>query len=212
MQEPIALIGPNAVLQLVAPVVRHLGPDRQRRLFAEAGYDPLPSGEHMLEQHGVARLHQKLREISAPDIAQRIAREAGAATGRYILANRIPAPAKSVLKLLPGKVAARLLSRAIQQHAWTFAGSGEFTILCKSPLIMAIRNNPLAIGEGATCPQCDWHCAVFDCLFNALAGDRWQVHETRCCSMGAKECRFTVTPRKLKIPLPVLRLNKMGPQ
>lgn len=52
-----------------------------------------------------------------PEAAPSIAVEAGRATADYILAHRIPASAQVVLRILPHRLAARALARAIARHA-----------------------------------------------------------------------------------------------
>lgn len=189
-----ALIGPNSVLQLIDPIERHLGRERQKELFALAGYEQMPTGEKMIHETGVAQLHRLVSKATDQATAMVIVRQAGEATAQYILDNRIPKMAQRLLKALPKNLAAKLLAKAIEKHAWTFAGSGEFDIISNAPLILAIKNNPLAMGEKAEAAQCHWHCAVFTKLFNTLAGSSWHVKETHCCSMGFKQCRFVLLP------------------
>lgn len=196
-----ALIGPNAVLQMVDPMSRHLGHDVQHQLFVQAGYSSLPSGDRMIAEDSVADLHQLLMRVADVATSAQIATEAGEATGRYILANRIPALAKRLLSILPSSIAGQLLSHAIEKHAWTFAGSGHFRIVSHRPLILSIGHNPLAGECDSELPQCHWHSAVFSTLFNTLAGNCWQVTETLCCGMGDEECRFIISRHNGRVAL-----------
>lgn len=125
---PETLIGPNAVLQMIAPLQARLGREAAASLLCRAGLSELPDGSAMIPEAQAACLHQRLR-TECPETAQAILREAGLGTGAYILAHRIPPPAQAVLRLLPARLAARVLARAIARHAWTFAGSGRFRIV-----------------------------------------------------------------------------------
>ncbi len=186
-----AQIGPNAILQLAAPVDCALGPGAMSRLLAQA-HAVMPSGDHMIDEAEVARVHQALRK-RYPNEAPGIARAAGIGTARYIRANRIPAPARVLLRLLPSWMGERVLSKAIAAHAWTFCGSGKLHVEIGRTIGFEIADNPVLAGFHAQTPQCDWHCAVFEELFTSLLGRPYQAHETACCAMGAPACRFEVS-------------------
>lgn len=181
------LIGPNAVLQLVPLLDRAGGTEWRQTLLARAGMEALPDGSAMIPEVPVTRLHQALRR-DRPDLAARLSWQAGLATGDYILAHRIPKAAQLLLKILPWRLSARLLSLAIARNAWTFAGSGQFLVL--SPLIFELRANPLVRGEVADHPLCDWHRGVFTRLFQTLVHPRLTCLEPRCCATGHAACRF----------------------
>lgn len=185
-----ALIGPNAVLQLV-PVLDHTcGPAQRQRLLRDAGIIHLPDGSRMIPEALPARLLMALR-AALPEQAPGIAAEAGRRTADYLIAHRIPGRAKWLLGHLPRALAAELLSRAIARHAWTFAGSGRFRIAARRPRTFEITANPLASGEAVE-PLCHWHTAVFEGLFQTLVDPRVQVRETGCCAAGDSACRFVL--------------------
>ena len=186
-----ARIGPNAILQLLPVLDRQLGAAGRDDLLRTAGIDTLPDGTSMIDETPVARLHQALRRHE-PAIAPGVARAAGAATGDYILAHRIPQPAKRLLTLLPSPLSARLLCTAIQKHAWTFAGSGTFRVVSHRPITFEIRDNPVVRGESSAGPVCGWHAAVFERLFRTLVADDYRATETRCAAAGDGVCRFMV--------------------
>ena len=187
-----ARIGPNAVLQLLPVLEREGGAALRDRLLAAAGLKAPPSDAGMMDERPAAAMHQALRR-ELPDRAAVLAREAGLATGDYILAHRIPRPAQSLLRRLPVPVAAWLLTRAIAQHAWTFAGSGRFEVLSTHPLSFRIVDNPVVRGELAPAPICHWHAAVFERLFTELVHPDYRVTETACCACGAEACVFELT-------------------
>lgn len=183
------MIGPNAVLQLVPLLDQMGGSDWRQTLFARAGLHSLPDGTGMIPEKPVARLHQALRR-DRPDLAAALGWQAGLATGDYILANRIPVAAQRLLKILPWRLSARLLSQAIKRNAWTFAGSGQFLVM--TPLIFDLRANPLVRGEVADHPICDWHRGVFTRLFQTLVHPHLTCQEPRCCATGHAACRFVL--------------------
>ena len=186
-----ALIGPNAILQLLPPLERVLGPARTAQMLAEAGVSVVPDGSHMIPEGDAARLHQALRR-DMPDLASTLSAEAGRGTADYILAHRIPKPVQTVLKFLPAPLAARALSQAIAKHAWTFAGSGAFRVL--SPWRFEIAQNPIVRGEVSATPLCHWHAAVFERLYSVLVHPSATCRETACCaSSDAGVCRFDIT-------------------
>lgn len=188
-----ALIGPNAVLQLLPVLEREGGVPLRDRLMKAAGLSAPPPDTGMMPEAPAARLHQALRR-ALPDRAAEIAAEAGRGTGNYILAHRIPQRAQSLLQRLPTPVARWMLARAIAQHAWTFTGSGRFEIGAGSPLNLRIHDNPVVRGEVSDVPLCHWHAAVFERLFTELVHPGLRVRETSCCAMGAEACVFVVAP------------------
>lgn len=185
-----ARIGPNAVLQHLPVLDAAIGAAARRALMRHAGVSEPPEDAGMLPEDEVVRLHRAVRD-RLPGQASGIQRAAGLATGGYILAHRIPRPARVLIRALPAALGARLLAAAIAKHAWTFAGSGRFRIVGHHPLAFEIAANPLAVGSAAS-PSCDWHAAVFERLFAALVWPEVTVVETDCCAAGAGACRFVL--------------------
>ncbi|WP_439122269.1 bacteriochlorophyll 4-vinyl reductase [Marivita sp.] len=186
-----ALIGPNAILQLLPQIERIGGEARVAQMLAEAGVFEVPDGTQMIPEGDAARLHQVLRR-DEPDMAPELAAEAGKATAEYILAHRIPQPVQWLLKALPAQLAARSLSKAITKHAWTFAGSGAF--VAKGPWRFEIAHNPIVQGEHSDVPLCHWHAAVFEHLYRTLVHSRVTCREVACCAMPQHDvCTFELT-------------------
>lgn len=183
-----ARVGPNAVIQLASALAELEGEGEQWRVFASAGYARLLSDlpHEMIDEAIPAHLFDAVRRCLPAGRADAVLREAGTRTGAYILANRIPGPAKTLLRLLPSPISARLLLKAISQHAWTFAGSGIVSCSFGRPLAMTIAKNPLAT------PGCPWHTAVLEHLFRALAGNHLRIRHDSCCCHGAAACRFVI--------------------
>ncbi len=188
---PPGQIGPNAILQLVEVLDARIGEPGRRAFWRRAELAEPPDGDRMVDERPVAQLHQALRQ-EFPTMAPALAAEAGRRTGDYILAHRIPAMAQRVLRALPAWLAARALTRAIGQHAWTFTGSGAFRVVSQRPLIFEIAGNPVISGERADRPLCTWHTQVFERLFRELVAENYRVRETHCAAAGHTTCRFAL--------------------
>ncbi|WP_294533279.1 bacteriochlorophyll 4-vinyl reductase [uncultured Rhodoblastus sp.] len=190
-------IGPNAVVQLIVALKALGETEAMSRLFSESGRDAwLDAPPHeMIAASDAARLHVGLRRLLPAPRAEAALSEAGRLTADYLLANRIPPAAQTVLKLLPARLSAWVLMRAISAHAWTFAGSGVFSFSASpfstgSGAQASIRDNPLCSGLRAEAPACVWHAAVFERLFRALVSPSSRVEEIDCCARGDACCRF----------------------
>lgn len=184
-------IGPNAILQLVDVLERRGEFDLCRSVLAEAGVSRPPRDAGMLPEADCAAVHQALRQLAVG--AEGLLEEAGLATGDYILAHRIPRLAQGVLRVLPRAWAARVLTKAIARHSWTFAGTGEFRVDGSRPLVVSVARNPLVAGWSAETPQCIWHAAVFRRLYGRLVWPGVQVREVACCACGDAACRFEIS-------------------
>ncbi len=195
------VVGPNAAIQLAGALSDLCGPAVGQAVFAGGGRGEWFAAppDRMIPEADAARLFAATRAALPPAVADRVLAEAGRRTGAYILANRIPAAARRVLPLLPRRIAAAVLRRAILRAAWTFAGSGRCTVAGGQGLgRIEITANPLAT------PGAPWHRAVFDVLFGALVRggavssvDCPAVTQCSACRNGA--CRFALlTPAEAK--------------
>ncbi len=183
-----ARVGPNAIVQLGEALRARLGEERAAEVYAAAGLSPLLSDppQAMVDERLVAALFRALYDQLPGEEPGALAAEAGARTASYLLANRIPAPARVALGLLPRGLSARLLLRAIAGNAWTFAGSGGFRARAGRPHRIEIAANPIPL------PGCVWHVAVFEGLFRALVAPEARVRHVACCLAGAPACRFEI--------------------
>lgn len=177
-QSAEARIGPNAILQLVPVLDRLEGRPARDRLLHGIALPPEDAGMWPEAQCRAAHLAVW---AGCGDRAPAILAAAGQGTADYILAHRIPWPAQGLIRALPAPLGARLLTSAITRHAWTFAGSGRFSVTFRRPLTFEITANPLAF-QGKPCP---WHAAVFARLFQSLVwpaarveaeGSRFRIH------------------------------------
>jgi divinyl protochlorophyllide a 8-vinyl-reductase len=182
--ETSARIGPNAILQLLPVLDAALGRAARDRLLSGIDLPPLDAG--MWPEAACRAAHLAVWK-GCGDQAGVILAQAGQGTADYILAHRIPGPAKALIRALPAPLGARLLTAAIARHAWTFAGSGHFSVTGRSPLSVEISDNPLAF-PGLPCP---WHAAVFTRLFQRLVWPRVRVEAVEV----GRVSRFILFPR-----------------
>ena len=191
-----ALIGPNAVSRTLDAVTARFGPEVATRLRESAGVPPELPGS-MIPERWFVRLVAELRTEASEAESRAILRDAGYATAAYVVAHRIPALARRVLRLLPSRLALPLLLRAVSRHAWTFAGRGEF----------AHANGVLTLSDAPTCraesegghtlfPDPDefggaYYEAAFEGILS-LAAPGLRVRETSCVRAGASACRFVL--------------------
>jgi divinyl protochlorophyllide a 8-vinyl-reductase len=189
-----ARIGPNAITRVAEALGILHGEAARQQVFARAQllhYLDAPPAS-MVDETEVQRLHRALRSSFDADATRRLARLAGERTGDYLLAHRIPKPVQLVLKGLPARLAARVLLSAIRRHAWTFAGSGQFTALAGRPIRLAITHCPLCRDEHARdgTAQCDYYAATFERLLRSLVHHDIRVTEVQCEAAGGKACEF----------------------
>ena len=186
------VIGPNSVTQLIA-AAHELGLSAKLEvLFDKANVKIwlLDPPVEMVDEAQVARLHRSVRTSFPRHVSYQVLQRAGELTGAYILQHRIPKIAQILLKQLPHRLAAKLLTKAILAHAWTFAGTGNIQALVQNDIDFIIYNNPLCRDEVALAPVCIWHSAVFAKLYSELITPHAQAQEITCRAAGADACRF----------------------
>lgn len=198
-----ARIGPNAITRVAESLQREAGAVRAAEVFTAArlGHYLGTPPESMVDEDEVIRLHSALRAALGDAASRRVAKAAGAATGDYLLAHRIPRLVQALLRWLPAGFAARALLAAIRRHAWTFAGSGVFSGCAGTPVRLTIAGNPLCRGALSAEPLCEYYGATFERLFRALVHPHARVIETTCEASGADACRFEIHWRSVSAPI-----------
>jgi divinyl protochlorophyllide a 8-vinyl-reductase len=188
-------VGPNAITRMAEALVELGGDAMCRRVFTRAGLvHHLAEPPHaMVPEEDVSALNHALFEELPPRPAASVAAEAGRLTGDYLLANRIPAFAQTLLPLLPRPLAGRLLARAIARHAWTFAGSGEFSYGWDQGLRLYLKRSPVCRNLSRHEPSCHYLTATFQRVFGAMLGPGVAVDEVACSASGSPVCIFAVT-------------------
>jgi divinyl protochlorophyllide a 8-vinyl-reductase len=176
-------------LQLVPVLDERIGSGPREMLLVQSGLEQLPADEGLMEEEPAARLHQAVR-ARYPDLAADVTHRAGLRTADHIISHRIPPVVLHLLQHSPPWLSAPLLAKTIDNHAWTFAGSGRFRIASRRPLVFELYDNPVVRGEAAEAPICHWHAAVFQRLFSSLVDPEIRCLETACCASGSNCCRF----------------------
>lgn len=187
-------IGPNAVIRIAEALDAVENKAATLRLFTGAGlgnYLAAPPAT-MVPEDDVTVLQQSLRSELGSTRAASVSWIAGFRTADYLLANRIPRNVQRMLRLLPPRLAAFILLKAIGAHAWTFAGSGRFSWTIKGPIILSFADCPLCRHARAASPCCQYYSATFERLFRMLIDDGARVTETHCIATGADACSFEI--------------------
>ena len=169
-----ALIGPNAIIQVVEAIRPKPGIARLEEVMQKAQLAHYISAapSSMVPEEEVVRLHRAVVSLIPAPEGEALMREAGHNTAVYLLANRIPAPAQAVLKLLPAPLAARALLMAIARHAWTFAGSSRFTHQAGYPVHIRLEGSPLFATPACRSLAAAYFEATFETLFRTLVSPR----------------------------------------
>jgi len=189
-----ALIGPNSVTRTLEAITEAGYPPEAERIASEAGL-PGSIPNRMVPEAWFVALTRAVREAFDQGVSEAILADSGSRTARYVAAHRIPAPIRFVLRVLPGRVALPLLLRAIERHAWTFAGSGRFAVEGRPPRYLVLEDAPTCRYEACggidrrPVPGGAYYAAAFEGLLR-LADDRVRVREVECALEGAAACRF----------------------
>jgi len=195
MRAPAARIGPNTIIQLAHVLRERYGEDlASTMLFESTGYaiSALPGAmvDEREAQSFVRRVMQQLGERPGA----RVLHEAGHRTADYLMANRIPTAAQWVMKALPARAGLSLLLKAMRANAWTFAGSGTFSVHPHATgADLTFHACAMCRDMRAEGPVCDFYAGTFEHLIRTLVAPRAQVMEVECQAQGAHCCRFEVT-------------------
>lgn len=195
-------IGPNAVIRLAEALDGFESRAVTSRIFSACGverYLERPPSD-MVAEAEVASLHQEIHRAFGDNRARNIAWVAGRRTADYLLAHRIPRPAQKILRLMPAKLASRILVQAIKRNAWTFAGSGKVLATHRGGTVISIAHCALCRDCHSPVPYCDFYGAVFERLFAELVHARATVREVTCAAMGAPHCTFAINWTNRTLP------------
>jgi divinyl protochlorophyllide a 8-vinyl-reductase len=192
----VARIGPNAIIQVAAAMGDRLGRARTEPWLRECtgySFDHLPT-EMVAEHEAQALVHSLLTHVG-PRLTADLLRDAGHRTGDYLLANRIPRVAHWAIRAAPRTVGLRLLLKAMQQHAWTFAGSGQFVVQYprdgqRGIPDLIFESCPMCRDLHEHQPMCDFYGGTFERLIRALVARFASVQEVECMAKGDARCRF----------------------
>jgi divinyl protochlorophyllide a 8-vinyl-reductase len=109
-----------------------------------------------------------------PATANQVLEESGARTAAYVIRNRIPAPIRTLLRILPPRPAARLLLAAIARHSWTFAGAAAFSYQLRPTPTVRLAGNP-ATGAMPGVAVDPYYHGAFSAFMRDLVSPRAQV-------------------------------------
>ena len=187
-------IGPNAVIRLAEALDALESKAVTKKLFIAANLETyvhaLPQA--MVPEEDVTVLHRHLRSDLGPRRAASVSWIAGQRTADYLLSHRIPKPVQQLLKLLPARLAAFILLKAIGAHAWTFAGTSRFSWHMGRPITLTFEDCPLCRHDRAAQPCCSYYSATFERLFRELINADASVSETLCIAAGGSACKFEI--------------------
>lgn len=191
-----ARIGPNALIQTVAALREALGAAAADAFLKGIGRGDLAAAPPttMVDEAEFIALIGALRAAYGVEETGAILARSGELTAAYLLAHRIPAPARALLPALPRRAAMGLLLRAVGAHAWTFAGGGRFSFS------VGRERTQLRLADCAECrgmvvrePLCRYYERCFQALLRPLIDRRLAVREAACAAAGADACVFEVT-------------------
>jgi len=188
-------IGPNAIIRTAEALRLLEGSGSTERVFRAARLDRYLSKlpEQMIDECEVTSLQRSLCDLLGHDRARAVSAMAGRLTADYLLRHRIPMAAQAVLRRLPSRLASRFLSKAIAGHAWTFAGTGEFTVRHGRPTTFEVKGCPVCRGQTADHAVCDFYAGTFERLFSTLVHRDARAIEVACEAKGDSACRFEVS-------------------
>ncbi len=93
--------------------------------------------------------------------------------------------------MIPG-LASRFLTAAMARNAWTFAGTGKFSVKHGNGATLTLRGCPICRGGQTVEPCCDYYAGTFERLYARLVHADARVAETACEAGGAEACVFSV--------------------
>lgn len=190
-----ARIGPNTIIQLSHVLRERYGEYlASALLFESTGYAMTALPGAMVDEREAQAFVRLVMQQLGERPAAAVLHEAGHRTADYLMANRIPRPAQWIMKALPRRAGLSLLLKAMRANAWTFAGSGAFSVHTHA------RGADLVFHACAMCrdmyalePVCDFYAGTFEHLIRSLVAPRAQVREVECQAQGGHCCRFEVT-------------------
>lgn len=184
-----ARIGPNSIIQTVAVLREVYTPDELRTVLTgkAAGYlSHLP--HEMIPEVEFHELVELLTARLGVERAGEILHRSGELTADYVRANRIPAPIRTVLGLLPAPISLRLFLLAISKHAWTFAGSGAFSFSIGRTPSVSIGKSVSRDTSGIAAVLCRYYCGAFTQLLRRVVSSRISLREVACQARSGSAC------------------------
>jgi divinyl protochlorophyllide a 8-vinyl-reductase len=190
---PAARIGPNSIIQTVAVLREVFTPDELRALLTgeTAGYlSHLP--HEMIPEVQFHELVDLLTAQLGVERAGEILYRSGELTADYVRANRIPAPIRTVLALLPAPISLRVFLPAISKHAWTFAGSGAFHFSIGRTPLVSIGKSVNRDTSKIAAVLCRYYCGAFTQMLRRVVSSRINLREVACQARSGSACVYQI--------------------
>lgn len=193
-QTHLGRIGPNAIIRTIEALRERLGEPQTEALVLAAGLSVYlrEPPQAMVPESEVTTLFRTLYQRLGEAQGEAIARDAGRRTADYLLANRIPGFAQTILRLLPPALACRGLLAAIGKNTWTFAGSGTVRLVPSRPASVEIGLCPICRGAHTERPACGFYAGTFERLFQSLVSPGASAEEIGCQAVGRNACAFAI--------------------
>ncbi len=190
-----ARIGPNSIIQTVAALREQYDSAMVDAWLRQTGRADLLAAMpgHMLPESEFGAMMADLRDWLGMAAAKRVLERSGDLTAEYVATNRVPAPIRRILPLLPPGLGLRIFLPAIARHAWTFAGSGRFGYTFHPACQLTLADSVEARGVHADEPVCSYYQAAFQGLLQRVVSRRIAVREVACRAAGAEQCVFAVS-------------------
>lgn len=185
-------IGPNSIIQTLAALKETYDPIQSYAILACGGAARLAERipAEMIDEQEFHTLALALVAQLGPAEAGQILRRAGQLTAVYLLKRRIPLAAQLLLRALPARQSMRILLWAVARHAWTFAGSAEFSFSADGPPWVRIDSPVLRARPELAAAVCCFYKGTFEHLIRALVDRRMTVWEAECQAHGDSACTY----------------------
>ena len=190
---PAARIGPNSIIQTVAVLREVFTPDELRTLLTGETASYLSHLPH--EMIPEVQFHELVDLLTAQlgvERAGEILYRSGELTADYVRANRIPAPIRTVLALLPAPISLRVFLPAISKHAWTFAGSGAFHFSIGRTPLVSIGKSVNRDTSKIAAVLCRYYCGAFTQLLRRVVSSRISLREVACQARSGSACVYQI--------------------
>lgn len=183
-------IGSDAVLHTLDALSEVGGDHLTQEIIDAAGLRHVVGQtlQEMVPQSVFSALVQSIEDLLPRSQVDLVAVKSGRKTGAVLLEQYIPEMAQKLLRTLPKRVAGPLLLRALEKHAWTFAGSASVHHIDGPPLKLVIGNNPMAIWG------CLWQCALLETVFRRVVSPDARIWQMACCESNPMECCVDYKP------------------
>ncbi len=190
-----ARIGPNTIIQLAHVLRERYGEAMAGALLFEGtGYELHALPGAMVDEREAQAFVRTVMQAVGESLGVQLLHEAGQRTAHYLMVHRIPRPAQWVMKALPRRAGLSILLRAMKANAWTFAGSGTFSVQ-QRPKLVELSFHACAMCRDMTTarPACHFYAGTFEHLIRTIVAPGAQVREVECMATGGHCCRFEVT-------------------